>query len=61
MHDKTDIIQALKVHYTFTYSKAETNQLIEGLETVGIMDALKMYSSIKQVYFFQVEQLNASK
>lgn len=46
IYDKTDIIQALKsVLHVYIYSKAETDQFIEGLEKVGIFDALKKYSS----------------
>ena len=55
------IHQELGFYRPFAVGVARTDQFIEGLETVGIMDALKTYSSIMQVHFIQVEQLNASK
>ena len=49
--DKVDIVQALALHDVILRSKAELDQFCEGLESCGVLGAIRQNSDLARKYF----------
>lgn len=49
--DKIDIIQALALHDVILRSKAELDQFCEGLESCGVLCAIRQNADLSRKYF----------
>lgn len=49
--DKVDIIQALALHDVILQSKAELDQFCEGLESRGVLSAIRRNPDVARKYF----------
>ncbi len=61
--DKSGLLQTLGLHFTIFCSKAVLDQFKEGLQTLGVLDAIVKYSKLMEPLFVSAkrEPLTASK
>ena len=50
--DKVDIIQALALHDVILRSKAELDQLCEGLESCGVLGAIRRNADLTRIFLY---------
>ena len=51
MEDRVDIVHAIALHHVILRSKAEMDQFTEGLQTCGVLDVLRQYSTLTRDFF----------
>lgn len=56
LKDKTALVKALLLHHLILRSKAELDQLKEGLRTLGMADAMQSYPDLFEPLFTAVGQ-----
>ena len=51
LEDKVEIIQAIALNYAILRSKAELDQFCEGLQSCGVLDAIRKYPQLTRDFF----------
>ena len=51
LSDKFEMCSTLKQYHTITKIKAELDQFMEGLETMGVLNMMKQHSDVMKVFF----------
>ena len=51
MEDRVDIVHAITLHYAILRSKAEMDQFAEGLQSCGVLNALRQNSTLTKSFF----------
>ena len=56
LNDKEEFIHAICLHHTILKTKAELDQMIEGLKNVGVLDYIQKYPILMEPFFTSNEK-----
>ena len=56
LNDKEEFIHAICLHHTIIKTKAELDQMIEGLKNVGVLDYIQKYLILMEPFFTSNEK-----
>ncbi len=55
LNDRPSIVQTITLHFVLLQSKAEIDQYVEGLKSLGVLDVIREHPGLLQSFFCKTE------